>query len=103
VSIFKRRIREDAAAVDRPGIDEFSPANVDDELWKIGTQHVPMSTHNIGTPHFEGTLESPVPQSPPVSLATDAPPLLIDTHYARVRSGEGVWGMESLIPEGETR
>ena len=102
-SIFKRRIREDAASLDRPGIDEFSPPLIDDELWKIAGEHVPMSMHNVGGGVFYGDLVSPVSQSPPAPLATDAPPPIIDTHYARARHGEGLWGTQPLIPEGETR
>lgn len=100
--IFKRLIRDNAQSLDRPGVDDVAPADVHDELYRIYATGVAMSTHGRGTTQFHGSLESPVSQSPPRSLGIDSPPLLIDSHYARSRRGEGSWGLEPLVPEGET-
>lgn len=101
-SIFRRLLRDRAESLDRLGVDEVMPPRVpDDILWRIQSEHVPMHTGAQAVTMFHGDLPSPVVASPPRSLPVDSPPELVISHYARTAKGEGMWGLEPIIPEGE--
>jgi hypothetical protein len=100
VSIFKRLLRPNAESVDRPGVDEISPAMRETALWNVA-QSVPNTRTGRPGGTFRGSLTGPIPISPAPYLDPDPGPDLRVSNYNRARHGEGLFGIEPLIPEGE--
>lgn len=101
MGIFKRLLMPQAVAVDRPGVDEFSPpAQLVDPLWNVA-QSVPNTRNARPRTAFHGNLTGPIAVSPAPYLDPSPGPELRVNNYNRARHGEGLFGMESLIPEGE--
>jgi hypothetical protein len=99
--LFRRLLRPNAQSVDRPGVDEFSPA-----LRRHSqTEYVERTPPNTRTAKavsvFRGTIVGPNRLSRPAFLGTGSPPDLRASYYTRARHGEGLFGIEPLIPEGE--
>lgn len=101
-SVFARLFRPNAQSVDRPGVDEMAAfASPHDPLWIVG-QTPPARRSSRPSTSFHGDLVGPGRVGGPApTMDPSSPPTPTVTFYARARHGEGLFGMEPLIPEGE--
>ena len=108
-SIFRRLLRTNATSVDRPGVDEVSPPIDREDVggsveWFIHEEHTPNRMGAQRGHVFRGSLVGPLVQIDPrpIIVPPDARPTPQVAHYGRARHGEGLFGLQPLIPEGET-
>jgi hypothetical protein len=100
MSLFRRLLRPNATSVDRPGIDEISPApKLTSQLWWVGMTPVDRRSGHPST-MFHGSITGPIPVGPTPTFDVRPPPMR-ESHYNRARHGEGLFGTTPLIPEGE--
>lgn len=100
MSLFRRLSRNRAESIDRDWPDQYSPPARAHDGFAHVERGAPMSIHNAGRILFHGSINSPNPGPPALLVAPPDVPVQ-QTFYARRRHGEGLFGMESLIPEGE--
>lgn len=99
--MWRRLLRPNAQSVDRVGIDEFSPRQELADPRDLVVRTPPNNFHAVPTTVFRGTMPSPKRLSRPVQIPDDRKPDLRSTYYSRARHGEGLFGVEPLIPAGE--
>lgn len=101
--LFRRLIRPNAAPIDAPWPDEASPPQgpLTDPLWRVETSPVARRS-GIPVTMFRGDLPAPVGGPPITPIHLDRPTDVRAANYAKARHGVGLFGIESLIPEGET-
>lgn len=102
LTIWKRLVRNPARSVDRAGADQISPGRIHDPLWPITQEHTPLRTHDRGVNFVRGSIPSPQNIIPPIPLPSSDDVTVQVAAGGRFRHGEGLWGIEPLIPEGET-